>query len=333
MTFRCSKSGHPTGGWRHLIKILMMACAWAPHAVAAGDLPATSQQQDMLAASIGYRLRQSNAGWCPKTGPLVGWALHDISAYDRKSRPNVEERYGLGLDPGLRLIVAKSAADRAGFRRGDVLVALGPTLLSGVGTGPLEAKASPARTDRLENWIETQLRAGPQAFTIRRDRQLLYLTLTADIGCDGEVVVAPDNSSLAWSNGRDVAITARLFSYLNGDDELAFIIAHEMGHIWLRQARERRKSPAAADNWLMEIAAMPINEESRADLIGIAALRRGGYAPEAVAGLLTRLASQPGEQGSWRKSSIARREAILQSTIGDKDTKKSRQKTDGPFHF
>lgn len=265
------------------------------------------------ALNVGYRLQRENAGFCPVLGPLAGWVMHDIGAYDKDARALVEARQKLGLGLSIAWVAPGSAVDRAGLKAGDVVEAVGPTSLSSLYVDLVRDRASATRTDRLESWILAKMASAPQILTIRRGSDWFEVAMTAEQGCTGAVVVDSRSKGLAWSDERNVALTTRLLSFLHNDDEIAFVIAHEMGHIWLREARSQRLT--SYDERLRSIDSRRISEESRADLLALTAMRQAGYAPEAAIGLLSRIARDDASPKGGPKAALQKRETIMKSTI------------------
>lgn len=304
----------------HIAVALVVIMAPAPSHVLADSLSAASPDQHAL--NVGYRLQRDNAGFCPVLGPLAGWAVHDIGAYDKDARALVEARQRLSLGLGIAWVAPGGSADWAGLKAGDVVEAVGTVPLSSLYADLLRDKASTTRTDRLESWILTKIASAPQILIVRRGKDRFEMAMTAEQGCTGAVVVDSSGKGLAWSDERNVALTTRLLSFLHSDDEIAFVIAHEMGHIWLREARAQRVTGDHGGR-LRSIDSRKIGEESRADLVALTAMRQAGYAPEATIGLLSRIARNDAPHGGSQKPALQKREAILKNAIMD------RAETDG----
>lgn len=307
-----------------LMAMVMAAGMASPLPAAPVDTATVSWEEDMRVEDIGYRLALANAAWCPQTQPLTGMMLHEIAAYDRAARPAVEARFGLGYDLGVRGIVAGSAADRAGLRRDDVIVAVGGTNMATMDVPLIRGKASFQRTHALETWLTSRLQSAPQDITVNRQGSAIVLKLSAVPGCAGSYQVEPGNVFDAWSDGLNIAVSRAVLAGtarpdgLSRDplepDGLAFIMAHEMGHNWLDQVKDLHKT-LPADNWIRAIMATPVGQEAQADLIAIAAMRRAGYDPHAASRALDRLAKAEAGRQSSRGRQLQRRKAILDQAI------------------
>jgi hypothetical protein len=286
-----------------------------PLAATPDDTEQVFWRQEMLVARIGERLALANVSWCPQNQPRTGMILHDIAAYDAAARLEIEQHFELARDFGVRGVIPGNAADNAGLQRGDVIVAVGSTPMSTFKLSLIKKKASFARTLALTGWLTEHLRDGPQVISLRRKGAPITLTLAAPMGCTGNVQLEPSAGFDGWSDGQNVAIGEGILTELPHDDELAFVIAHEMGHNWLDQAaRARARLPSS--NWLLMILAMDVDEETKADLVAIAAMGRSGYAPDAAINVLDRLAIIKASERGLHSRRLLKRKEILERIMG-----------------
>lgn len=134
----------------------------------------------------------------------------------------------------------------------------------------------------------------------------------------------PEIQAFSMPGGR-VYVSRKMVAYLRTEDELAGLLGHELGHLAARQqafemSRDFRdvlgiKSlPADEDlfglyNQFMESArlkrrhAPPSGEDDKgqktADQLGVQAVARAGYAPQAFPDFLDRLMQTKGKTGNW----------------------------------
>jgi predicted Zn-dependent protease len=92
----------------------------------------------------------------------------------------------------------------------------------------------------------------------------------------------------AMSNGRQIAVTTGLMRFVQSDDELAWVLAHEIAHNVLGHAPEARLR-AMLSAWLGATvgeaggsAPSPRSLEADADYVGAYLMARAGYELEAV---------------------------------------------------
>ncbi len=270
---------------------LALTAASPVRASGAGSQATPIVTQDLRLASVGYRIARQNADRCQSPERLTGLLLHDRAAYDARDRALIGARFGLGEGFGVRDVVEGSAADRAGLRRGDEIVALNGTAMAGFAQDLVGRKASYQRSDAFETLLGTALRQGAATLLFRRDGTLRTLRLTADAGCGGHWVVVPGKAFNAWSDGHYVAVTSRLMTEITDDAELAFVVAHEMSHNILRH-QEALRGRSALLSQLGFGSARVKDTEIEADTLAIGLLARAGYDLSAPARFLVRAAQK-----------------------------------------
>src|SRR5262249_17928352 len=143
---------------------------------------------------------------------------------------------------GVMQLVPGSGADRAGLKRGDEIVAVNDSDLAGFAPQLIGKEASPDRTERFTDLLGNALRQGPAKLTVRRGAETMTLSLTGEKGCGGRFVVVPSYELNAWSDGHYVAVTTRMMRYAADDQELAFVVAHEMSHNILGHAEPEQEA-------------------------------------------------------------------------------------------
>lgn len=258
-----------------------MLCLIAMPASAAPS-PAPSQADDDLAletriATIGYRLAHGAQARCAVPEKMTGLILHDIGGYAQSDRAAIAKSLGLGDGFGVRAVVANGAAQRAGVRAGDEIVAIDGHDLTGFARDAIGAAASFDRTERMVDRLAGALASGPVPIAIRRDGQALSLTLSGEAGCAARFAVAIEDGVNARADGRYIAVTSGLARLARDDDALAFAMAHEMAHILLGHVAARRAARDRVDMRAQELAA---------DRLAVAIMADAGFSPAAAITLL-----------------------------------------------
>jgi WD40 repeat protein len=169
---------------------------------------------------------------------------------------------------------------------------------------------------------------------IQEDPTLLYLRRVGDrvvrqlpdIGLHYEFVLydQPEIQAFSMPGGR-IYVSRKMVAFLRNEDELAGLLGHELGHLVARQQAmdlsfEFREvlglKSVAPDEDLLALynrlvdsvrmrrnhSAPSSNEDKNqkvADLLGVRAVARAGYSPQAFPDLLDRLMVTKGKTGNW----------------------------------
>jgi beta-barrel assembly-enhancing protease len=113
------------------------------------------------------------------------------------------------------------AADRAGLRAGDRIVAIGGRAL-GLGPRALAYAATAVRVVSVAS-------AGPLMFNVVRSGEPMRFLAAPDAVCNYRVRVVASRDLNAFSDGLHVFVTSG-FMQIVDDDELSVILAHEIAH-------------------------------------------------------------------------------------------------------
>jgi Zn-dependent protease with chaperone function len=172
----------------------------------------------------------------------------------------------------------------------------------------------------LTSWLwraRHSAKTTPDADRVRRIASALLATVGSGSGSVSgwphRAILVPGNvpDALCWRDGTITLTTALLKTLNPTDDELAFVIGHEMAHAMRRHGREQGVRNVflglgtalascllghrAGDwTWLLGHLAcqrMSRKEEEEADRIGMCVAMNAGYDPAAALGLLARAAS------------------------------------------
>lgn len=247
-------------------------------------LPETPEQR---LDRVAYHLRAASGGRCTTPEMLTGFALHETGAYDADQRALVERFFHFGKAIGVRHIVLQSAAARSGFLAGDVITHVNGREVASFSTDLIGHRASYNRTARFESFLESALREGPAQITIRRGKATHTLVLPGQPGCGGKPVYYEKGGLNAWADGKYLAVTDKMMKFASDDDELAFVISHEMAHNVLDHAAKiRGRSMLLA---MFGIGSGVIkNTEIEADELGVEILVSAGFSLEGAQTVLRR---------------------------------------------
>ena len=221
---------------------------WALCIIAALSTPATSvirhakvsddtqasllalQRDDQRVADTAWRIAARNADSCPKIWAALGVSLQHVSQYAPAYRTAAQAAFGLHDNYPSILAVAKSSpASASGLQPNDTLRAVNGVDLIGKSRGQTSAAsydAVSAAMAALEALPEQQA----AVLSVERGGQRFDVSVTPQNVCRSRVELAPGNAINANANGLVAQISGRLVNWIQSDDELALVIAHEIAH-------------------------------------------------------------------------------------------------------
>jgi Zn-dependent protease with chaperone function len=220
--------------FRQVGKFAMLASAFAIAMVASTAAEARPMSMRLLAAqelrlaTISYRIATANAHTCAKREVMSGMVLHDLSRYEPALRPAIAQAFSLNSGIGILGVVPGSVADEAGLRTDDEILQVGPYSVQD--GAALTRRKSFARMEQFDRILQAAMTYGQTDLIIRRQGVQLRLPMRASYGCGGKLTLSASDSSNAWADGRNVLVTTGMTGLSKNDDEIAFVIAHEMAH-------------------------------------------------------------------------------------------------------
>lgn len=229
-------------------------------------------QNFSLTHAVDWRIRRGIASVCPRTRTGSGALLESLTSYPASERELVESATGVGFLPQVIAVAEDSPADVAGLRVGDVLLAVEGTTFELANAPDDAAKPAIAQVQAI---LDGQGQDRDAHLTILRDGHEATMSLSRHQICGGNSYVEISDSKDAYSDRVNVAITTGLLAFLLSEDELAFVLSHELAHtIYLdsdRNGLSRKR------------------KERRADLFAAFAMRCSGYDVGAAPTFLRRL--------------------------------------------
>jgi len=255
----------------------------APPDVRLQDLNAV----DARVAGVAWRLARANADLCPVTRTRAGWSLQSASQYGPELRPLAEARYGLDGDlPGLLAAPEGSPAATAGLAPGDLILSVNGQPLSR-GEGASESYDGLQANIVL---LDEAAARGPVQIRVRRageEREVIVRPVSA---CVYPTQVEVTGTLRSRADGRNIFISDGMVGIADDDDQLAFVLAHELAHAVL----EHRTQPdvtgvRGASNWAITLRrGLSLSAEADADRTGLFLLTRAGFDPYAAVEFLSR---------------------------------------------
>jgi hypothetical protein len=237
------------------------------------------QSYDQRVADTGWRIASRNTDTCPKLWGALGISLHHISQYEPAYRAAAKVAFGLDDSYPSILAVAKGApASASGLKPNDRLRAVNGVDLA----DKSQRKKSAASYDAVSAAMAA-LEALPEksaaVLSIERGDQRLEVNVTPKNVCRSRVELAPGNAINANANGLVAQISGRLVNWVQSEDELALVIAHEMAHNLLdHPKRLSEKSALSGLTTSLGLSGRAQRQmELDADRMGIIMAARAGY--------------------------------------------------------
>lgn len=291
---------------------------------------------------LSYPILKANAEFCrPKTAPMMGMTAWNLASLSNNAWQNAARNlYGLSNRLTVRSVAKNSPAVQAGLRSGDIIVAInGATLPQGVNalkTADTIVKQSGMR--QLEIVYE---RAGRAHST----------TLQPVEGCDYPVVLDSNSNEInAYADGKRIVISKGIMRFSENDNELALVVAHELGHSAMRHVDKIRQNATvgtlgglAVDSLLAAagistggraagigqqaaILQYSVPFEQEADYVGMYFMERAGYSAASVGQFWRRMGAENAQaitRRSTHPTSVERFLAI-ERTYAEIQNKKKR---------
>lgn len=198
------------------------------------------RDSDQRVASVGFRLVTSNTAVCKRLNPATGLILHSLEQYRGASKDQAMALWTFPSPVTIAGIVPGSPADLAGLRVGDGIAAIAGFEVPSV---PSPGSHATALRDATEAYLQSQIATAPFRVRIKRGDQMLSTLVTPKPACRTRIEVVAGNAVKARSDGSIIQVGQGFVEQLN-DDELAFVLAHELAHT----IREHRRQLEQAQN-------------------------------------------------------------------------------------
>ena len=214
-------------------------------------------------------IMSANTELCPKTRLDIGVTTHSLESYSKAIRPAAARELGAMEDTSILNVRPGSAADKAGLRRGDILL--------GITHKPLSARGK-----QLQNILEDP----DPMLRIKRGETEFTVSIEPEEICNYPIKLSSSSTINAYANGRSITMTAGMMNFVKDDNELASIIGHELAHNTMGHIRK------IVTNLVISLGGTRYTRlfESEADYVGIYYMARAGYDPQGVEDLWRRLA-------------------------------------------
>jgi len=228
------------------------------------------QQEDLRLARIAESMLSANRTLCRQTMPITGMVIHSRDQYGTGDVAGFENG-----SVAIALIVPGSAAEVSALQRGDAILAIGGSDITG-----LQPSADAPVRDAVFDLLAEQAPTEPLHLRIARAGTEFDVTLSPQAGCHALAEILADERVIARSDGRVIQVSYGLASGMS-DDGLAAIFAHELAHSVLEH-RRRLSEAGVSKGFLGEIGGDQQRNrqmEVEADRLSIHLLANAGLDP------------------------------------------------------
>lgn len=214
-------------------------------------------------------IMKANMELCRKTRFDIGATTHNLRSYSKRMRPAAAREFGATEEMTIYNVRSGSPADKAGLRRGDIL--LSPT------QKPMSVYSKRFQTVLEESANALRVKRGDDVFTVSVEPEKI---------CNYPVKLSQTSTINAYANGKTITMTAGMMNFVKDDNELALIIGHELGHNTMGHIRK------IVTNMILSLGGTRYTRpfESEADYVGMYYMVRAGYNPSNVEDVWRRLA-------------------------------------------
>lgn len=208
----------------------------------------------------------ANAELCENTRNDFGIVTHTKKSYPKHLREAASRRLSAGETHAVLFVRGGGPAQRAGIKRGDIL---------------LGAKGKPisARDESLKT---------AQIIKVRRAGKDIDITVATKPACDYAIVLKMSGAVNAYANGKSITVTTAMMDFAERDAELALVVGHELAHNTMGHVRKAIWNTVISG--LASRTTRPF--EAEADYVGLYYMARAGYNMDGVEDFWRRLGVQ-----------------------------------------
>ena len=311
---------HLIRGWFSLLLLtglFLSACSIMPGSLQPGTwFRSSPEAMQIRLLDVAFPLLTAAADWCPfDQEPTYGFLLRD-NPDDRSTHKQAIVAY---VHPRL-------PAAEAGLSVGDEILSVNTVNVT---------SDSPDSVGRLIGRL-TRARIQPLQLEVMRQGELRTITMSGTSACHYTMQVLGTAVINGVTDGRRIGVTSGALQFFSSDDEVGWVVAHEIAHNILNHSQNAklemmlqafRLAWGESTNSLDTVPSEP-SLEAQADYVGAYLMARAGYDLDAVRRVwerLQRLEARPG----GHKSRLAQthpptkeRLAAFETTLQEIETKR-----------
>lgn len=187
-----------------------------------GIVLTSTKKKKLRLQDIAYPLLVSGVPFCGENiKPVLGMIFANKFSFDKAYQDIAAQHYGMGENFKIFDIYTTSPAEEAGLRIGDTVKEINRQRIV----------AGEHGAEKLTEQLRGQLDVDrPIQITIARNGQELIFDVTAELACNYPVMLVKSDDINAFADGQMVGITQGMMSFVEQEQELSLVIAHELAH-------------------------------------------------------------------------------------------------------
>lgn len=182
----------------------------------------STQKKNLRLQDIAYPLLVSGVPFCGEyIRPVIGMVFANKFSFDTAYQDIAAQYYG--MDENLKIIdiYATSPSEEAGLRIGDTVKEINHQ----------RVEIGEHGAEKLSVQLSEQLSTdSPIQITIVRKNQEMSFNLMAEQACKYPIVLVKSDDINAFADGQMVGITQGMMRFVEHEQELSLVVAHEIAH-------------------------------------------------------------------------------------------------------
>jgi membrane-associated protease RseP (regulator of RpoE activity) len=264
------------------------------------------EDQDLV-FNIAFPILAANAEFCgDRTAPSFGMTAWNLETVRQDYHQAAQALYNLHGRLAVQHVAPKSPAARAGIHSGDFIVAINGEEI------PHDRNARRTADEALRDGGYN-----PADILLERSDRMIHAVVQPVETCNYPVMLDSESNDInAFTDGRRIVISKGTLRFAENSNEVALVIAHELGHLAMRHVDKQRQNALvgaigglALDSLLASAGVNTGSEmrqlgqdlgaqrfsvafEQEADYVGMYFMERAGYNSSHVAGFWRRAAAE-----------------------------------------
>lgn len=166
--------------------------------------------------------------------PTCGFAFVTKDTFKKYFSEASQRYFNLGDKPVVYFVHPKFPAEKAGLKVGDRIVNINGNSLSDKNHKEVIAIMQDNQT----------VKDKPYSIVVERGGNILELNINPISCCKYNILLVPEDSINAFSDGKNIIFNNGLVRFTENNDELAFVVAHEIAHNVMGHISKRRGNVA-----------------------------------------------------------------------------------------